>query len=323
MNLHLNGILLGELLEFAAKHHQINTSLVEKDYWVTYLLKQVYLTDLRNYTYFKGGTSLSKAYGLINRFSEDIDLLVYSNNPFASKQTEKNIAKELAHLLYQVPSLQYQKSLSTIGGIYKKLLFDYPQYSSTMGLKDQVEVEITCIDHNEKEQMYLPTEVTKISTFIYQYLLHIGRIDLIQQFDMFPIEVLTVQPEKTLCDKICRLARISYHADAVNLIAKYNRDLYDINAMLKQDRFRFYVQSDNFVQHIDKVIKEDSQFKKTNFNKPFYCTPLFQTPESVLNLLPVKQALQETQRFLVFDQKVDVPEMVETMRFLYSRFTCH
>ena len=159
-------------------------------------------------------------------------------------------------------------------------------------------------------------EIVAISTTIEAM---INRMDLVNQFDLFPIEVLVVQPEKTLCDKICRLARISSQADAVTLIAKYNRDLYDINAMLKQERFRAYVQSDKFLRHIAQVLSEDSQSKKSSFSKPFYSTSLFQTPESVLNLLPIKQALQETQQFLVFDKKVDVSEMIETMRFLYSR----
>jgi Nucleotidyl transferase AbiEii toxin, Type IV TA system len=47
---------------------------IEKDWWVTLALKAVFLTKWKGNLVFKGGTSLSKAWGLIERFSEDIDL---------------------------------------------------------------------------------------------------------------------------------------------------------------------------------------------------------------------------------------------------------
>lgn len=47
---------------------------VEKNAWVTLMLRMIFTSDLANHLIFKGGTSLSKAFNLIQRFSEDIDL---------------------------------------------------------------------------------------------------------------------------------------------------------------------------------------------------------------------------------------------------------
>lgn len=47
---------------------------IEKDVWVTLMLRMIFTTDHADHFIFKGGTSLSKAFNLINRFSEDIDL---------------------------------------------------------------------------------------------------------------------------------------------------------------------------------------------------------------------------------------------------------
>lgn len=47
---------------------------IEKDWWVTQVLKALYSLPYSHHTSFKGGTSLSKCWGLIERFSEDIDL---------------------------------------------------------------------------------------------------------------------------------------------------------------------------------------------------------------------------------------------------------
>lgn len=49
---------------------------VEKDWWVSRTLEIIFQMDIANHLVFKGGTSLSKAWKLIHRFSEDIDLAI-------------------------------------------------------------------------------------------------------------------------------------------------------------------------------------------------------------------------------------------------------
>ena len=54
-----------------------STAVVEKDFWVCWTLKELFKhPELSNQLIFKGGTSLSKVYGLIDRFSEDVDLVL-------------------------------------------------------------------------------------------------------------------------------------------------------------------------------------------------------------------------------------------------------
>lgn len=51
--------------------------IIEKDYWVVWVLERLFSLDkMKPHLTFKGGTSLSKVYGLIDRFSEDIDLSI-------------------------------------------------------------------------------------------------------------------------------------------------------------------------------------------------------------------------------------------------------
>ena len=83
---------------------------VEKDYWVTVVLQLLFDSELSGSIIFKGGTSLSKCGGLIDRFSEDIDLAV---DPRLFGQegdpTEKQLKK-----LRKASSLFVKESLSTI-----------------------------------------------------------------------------------------------------------------------------------------------------------------------------------------------------------------
>lgn len=57
-----------------------NSWMVDKDYWLTRVLRRV-ASAFKGAFLFKGGTSLSMGYGLIDRFSEDIDLLITSDSP--------------------------------------------------------------------------------------------------------------------------------------------------------------------------------------------------------------------------------------------------
>lgn len=66
-----------ELFNETAARMGLNSVVVEKDFWVCWLLKQLFtIPDFEGWLVFKGGTSLSKCFGLIQRFSEDIDLAV-------------------------------------------------------------------------------------------------------------------------------------------------------------------------------------------------------------------------------------------------------
>ncbi len=64
----------GEALSFAASHSGRPAHLLEKDIWVVRTLGMLFDAPVGDHLAFKGGTSLSKVYGAIRRFSEDIDL---------------------------------------------------------------------------------------------------------------------------------------------------------------------------------------------------------------------------------------------------------
>ena len=66
-----------ELFQETAARLGMSPAVVEKDFWVCWVLKQLFSKrDLKDRMVFKGGTTLSKVFGLIDRFSEDIDLVL-------------------------------------------------------------------------------------------------------------------------------------------------------------------------------------------------------------------------------------------------------
>lgn len=86
MNLHINKKLFKEAILAASQHFNIREVYIEKDYWVTYILHNLANSSLKEKVVFKGGTSLSKVYRLIDRFSEDIDLSVIIEEDMTGNQ---------------------------------------------------------------------------------------------------------------------------------------------------------------------------------------------------------------------------------------------
>ena len=99
-----------EALEFAAARTGRPAHLLEKDIWVVWVLSAIYESDLASKLTFKGGTSLSKVYRIIDRFSEDVDLtydirelvadLLKQGNPIPDSASQaKKISSAVRHRL--------------------------------------------------------------------------------------------------------------------------------------------------------------------------------------------------------------------------------
>lgn len=72
-------------IEQAAVRRNVSPVVLEKDFWVCWLLGVLFASKFADALVFKGGTSLSKVFGVIDRFSEDIDLPLSSNFPMRGR----------------------------------------------------------------------------------------------------------------------------------------------------------------------------------------------------------------------------------------------
>lgn len=81
MKRHTDPANFSALLASTAAATGIHLPFVEKDYWLTTVLHELSRSKYREIAVFKGGTSLSKAYGIIQRFSEDVDLALIIEGP--------------------------------------------------------------------------------------------------------------------------------------------------------------------------------------------------------------------------------------------------
>ena len=104
------------MLQHTAASKKIVEQAVEKDWWVSVILMALSKTSLSEYLQFKGGTALSKAWGLVNRFSEDIDLAIcrsFFNLPDETPQQRTAIRRKAFHYIEKTLIKELDKILKS------------------------------------------------------------------------------------------------------------------------------------------------------------------------------------------------------------------
>lgn len=208
---------------------------VEKDWWVVQALALLFELEIGPYLVFKGGTSLSKAWGVIERFSEDIDLAVgrsfFRYDGELSKSQRTKLRKEANAYISSVvcPELRrcfHERGLTEViiePGASKSSDQDptivnliYPYVIASPGyLQPKVQIEISCRSLDEP---------------------HTGRpiISLVdeglpgQPFSLEAIDIPSVNPERTLLEKVFLLHEEFQRPVDKRRVDRLSRHLYDL-----------------------------------------------------------------------------------------------
>lgn len=217
MNLHHDREAFEELLIGAANELAIPTNIIEKDYYVTITLKL--LADKLDNMVFKGGTSLTKCYHLLDRFSEDIDISYTAESgnlgEAGKRQLKKAIAATMEELGFNITNLEATKSRRD----YNCYRAEYPSiYEQSNILKPELVVETYVA------LLPFPTTKRMVDNYIYRFLSKINRMDLAEAYDLMPFEIKTQTIERTLADKVFALCDYFMQGQ----LERHSRHLYDI-----------------------------------------------------------------------------------------------
>ncbi len=273
MKLHEDAETFTELVATAATHIGLPEAYVEKDYWVTKALKYLSESEYSKDVVFKGGTSLSKAYRIIDRFSEDIDLAIFADNLSggAKKRLLKNVEKTVA---FDLSEIKKDKRISK-GSNFRKTVYQYPRESDEENFgqaSTELLIEVNSFTNPE------PFETKDLQTFVADMLFEIGKEELIETYGLqsFPVRVLSVK--RTLIEKILGVIKDSYNADPVARLSLRLRHLYDICLILKHEEHRDFVTSGDFSDLCNACIEDERLlFPKTAglFDMPLVDAPIF------------------------------------------------
>ena len=230
MLLHLNKFEFENFIEIIIEREDIDKDIIEKDYYVCLILKE--LSKRQDYlkSYFKGGTAVYKILDTMNRFSEDIDLTV-KVLPEESNTRNKKRLKESA-LGYEIEGLELIKdecidNKGSVTGVYQYTSV-YEDSEIPLQRAGKIQVESTSFTVSE------PTEKYYIEPLIYKLANNKEKKILEEQFDVTKIEIEIIKLERMFIDKIFA-AEFYYIRNMYTDTAKH---LYDISVLFNNDRIQ-------------------------------------------------------------------------------------
>lgn len=259
MRLHTDSKLFNQAVRVTAEKIGLPDIYVEKDYWVTLALFTIFSHKIGEDTVFKGGTALSKCYNLINRFSEDIDLVVLKREGETKSRLSKKI-KTIGDVVNEVlPEVEIE-NLTHKMGMNRKTAHEYNKaFKGNYGqVRDIIVVEATWLGD------YEPFVGMKISSFIGEMLSNSNQEELLAKYDMLPFEVLVLEPTRTICEKIMSLVRFSHGANPIEDLKNKIRHIYDLHFLLEETKLIEFFNSTAFVDMFLKVADDDWESYKSN-----------------------------------------------------------
>ncbi len=230
----------------AAKQVNLSEFIIEKDYWVTYLLKNLVKSEFANEFVFKGGTCLSKAYNLIERFSEDIDLLMLETDKTHSKTQKEKRLISLREFINNLDALNY--TTGNRSTLYASFRFSFPTISAA--ITSSVGKDILL------EPGYRGGIVPNIQKkLITSYVENIVDYKL-EDYDTAPFEINVLSIERIFVEKIFAIKEI-YDKDNGETLQKKTRHYYDIYKLLQTNEVKTLLQNktklESIISDINKI----------------------------------------------------------------------
>jgi hypothetical protein len=296
-------------------------AIVEIDFWVCYMLDYLFHNcSYAEHFVFKGGTSLSKGYGLIDRFSEDIDLILdwqqlgygidepWQNRSVSKQELFNNEANARAINFIEnrlVPAIKgdlskelkgkFQLSIDTDGETIK---FIYPQLFNDYSILQEIRLEIGPL------AAWTPTEARNITPYAAE--------QYAKLFNQPSTSIKTVKPERTFWEKATILHREANRTNG-NLPLRYSRHYYDL---YKLSCSAVKAQALNNRELLKKVVEFKDKFYHCGFAKYGDClTGKFKLIPSKVMLEKVSADYSRMQN-MIFGEKPTIKEITEKLKQL-------
>jgi predicted nucleotidyltransferase component of viral defense system len=247
------------LLQVLSTKLNIRPQLIEKDYWLMHCLSSLHKGGLK--FELKGGTSLSKGWGIINRFSEDVDIKIFPPEEL-EVYSGKNQTKPF-HLESRAKFYEWLKSNLSIPGakyIERDFAFDDKElrnagfrigYDSKFellaGLKTDVLLEVGF-------DVTTPNEPKDIYSWAYDFAID----NKLQIIDNVARAVPCYLPEYTLVEKLSAISKKYRQEIEGRNIQNFTRHYYDVYQLLGEARIQTFLGSKEYVAHkIKRFTKND------------------------------------------------------------------
>lgn len=307
-----------------ANRMNLPAAAIEKDWWVVRTLELVFQTEIGQHTVFKGGTSLSKAWNLIDRFSEDIDLALDRKFLGFDKEMNSSQVKKLRKESFKYISEKYfpllQKAFNEAGFTDVTL-----QLSETKSNdEDPVKIAVNYRSLTEKSD-YLPPRV----------LIEIGSRSLIEPFSKRRfrsfvgihfdkrnfadnnITIPTVNPERTFLEKIFLLHEEFQQPQEKIKVERKSRHLYDLEKLMDTAFAKKGLGDKELYQHIVEHRKMITPLRGIDYANH---TPAKINPVPPVELIDTwKKDYELMQESMIYKESLPFDKLMERINLLKER----
>lgn len=285
---------LDALFQEVSNTKGLSKAIIEKDLWVCVVLDYLFTkSPWKSNLAFKGGTSLSKAYNLIERFSEDIDLIL-DWRVLGYDKTEP-LEERSANQQNKLNKEILAKTQFFLENVFIKRLQEYLNEISAQRTKISIEGDAVVIDYNHKYRnssilqsirlevgalaAWTPTQQIVIRPYIAEA--------YPEQFNTASTRIRTTTPERTFWEKATILHREAYRTQDKLMPNRMSRHYYDIYRMTKLGIL------DRALQNPDLLIQV-ADFKAKFYPQPWARYDLARV--GTLRLKPPKHSLDRLQK---------------------------
>jgi len=301
---------------------------IEKDWWVCIILKALFQISCAPYLSFKGGTSLSKAWNIIRRFSEDVDIAL--NHSFFIEVTDqlakepenrtqqKKLRKIARKYVNEIISKELDNQLKSFGitdyFITREIEVDtdkdptviYIRYKSVVEAENEyvtpiVKIEISCLS------MSYPVEKRRITSYISQYFSDIDELN--------NCNIQTVLPSRTFLEKIFLLNE-EFMKEKPRYL-RMSRHLYDLEKLMDTE---YGLESIKDGKLYNEIVKHRSLF-----NHKGYIDYSRHEPQ-LINIIPPEKQLnkwrddyQELQVSFIDNKSLTFDNLIDRIKELTTR----
>ena len=254
MNLHLNKELFREFIDNLNTRTGIDSDIIEKDYYVCTILKQLSKNQDELQAYFKGGTAIYKILDTMNRFSEDIDLTV-KVLPKQSNTKNKNRLKQSA-LSYKIDGLELSKdecinNKGSVTGIYRyNSIYDISK--DPLHRAGIIQVEATSFTVSEPYNKY------NVEPLIYKLANEGERKILKEQFGISDFDINIIKLERIFIDKI--FAAEFYYIR--NMYKDTSKHLYDITILAQTKEIKALLNNKEELEKLISYKRQEESIRK-------------------------------------------------------------
>ena len=254
MTLHGHEQDFRNLIAITATARGMRQSFIEKDYWVTWVLRNLAGSAVAEQVVFKGGTSLSKAYGLIDRFSEDVDLAVIRSAQQSDGALRKLIREIHKTAAGNLPEIAVPGSTSKRG--HNRLVYhQYPHLFTdpVPTVTEHILLEITAFAEPE------PHSKRRLISYLGQYLLDQGQPEAVREYGLEAFDFNVLSLSRTFAEKIMALVRASYEEDPVAEAGRKVRHLYDLHQLASQPEIITLLTGPGLAKQLTAVQRDDAR----------------------------------------------------------------